>query len=148
MADHLRKQIRAAAATTLTGLTTTSTRVFTERARAMQAADLPGLRIYCDDESIEVASMGTGRYRKRTMSLVVEGIASGNTAPENTCDQIAKEVEIALDANNGLGGLVKWIEPRRINTDISKDADTLIAVVRMEFEVLYYAQMGAPDVAL
>lgn len=148
MADHLRKQIRVAAAAALTGLSTTGARVFTSRARAIQASDLPCLRVFGDDESIETASMGQQRRRHRTLSLFVEAMAQGNSAPEDTADQITKEVEVALDANNGLGGLVKWIEPRRINTDYGGDADSIVVTVRMEFEILYYSEMGAPDVAL
>lgn len=148
MADHLRKQIRVAAAAALTGLSTTGSRVFTSRARAIQASDLPCLRVFGDDESIQNQTMGPNRERARTMSILVEAIASGNTAPEDTADQMVKEVEIALDGNNSLGGLVKWIEPRRIGMDFGGDTDAIVVTARMEFEVLYYSAKGAPDVAL
>lgn len=148
MADHLRKQIRDAAKTTLTGLTTTSTRVFASRARMVAAADLPCLRIFCDDESIVLKTMGPNRERERRLNLVVEGCCAGNSGYEDTADLITKEVEIALDGNNSLGGLVKWIEPRSITQEFSGEGETVIAVAKMEFEVLYYAAKGAPDVAL
>lgn len=147
MADHLRKQIREAAVTTLTGLTTTATRVFDSRVRLIQQTDCPCLRVYCDDEEIELASMGIGaRDRKRTLRLIVEGCVATNSSPEDTVDLIAKEVEVALDNNNGLGGLVKWIEPRRIETEFSGEGETLVAVIRLQFEVLYHSAKGAPDV--
>jgi hypothetical protein len=147
VADHLRTQIRDAAVLTLTGLSTTGANVFPTRSRAIAVESLPALRVYCDDESIETASMGPDRERKRTMSLVVEGITSTNASPEDTADQIVKEVELALDGNNSLGGLVKYIEPRRVGIEIAHEADKLVAVARMEFEVLYYSRKGAPDVA-
>lgn len=148
MADHLRKQIRSAAAAALTGLATTGTRVFTSRARAIAEGDLPCLRVFFDDESVTHVTLGPGRRRERMGALLVEAIAKGNSAPEDTADQIVKEVEIALDANNGLGGLVKYIEPRRINSDFAGEADSIVVTTRMQFDVLYYAAMGSPDVAL
>lgn len=148
MANHLRRQIRDNATTTLTGLTTTSTRVFKSRARLIQAADLPCLRIYCDDEVIENATMGPYRERKRTLTLVVEGCCAGNSGYDDTADLIVKEVEIALDNDNSLAGVAKWVEPKRITHEFAADGETVIAVAKMEFEVLYYAAKGAPDVAL
>lgn len=44
MANHVRQQIREAVATTLTGLSTTSTRVFQSRLRPLVDADLPAHR--------------------------------------------------------------------------------------------------------
>lgn len=149
MANHLRQQIRAAAATTLTNLATTSVRVFTSRTRMVAQSDLPCLRVYCDDERIVLKSGGIGaRDRQRTLNLVVEGCVATNTTPDDTCDQIAKEVEVALDGNNGLGGLVKWVEPKSIGIEFSGEGDTVIAIVKMQFEVLYYSAKGSPDVAL
>lgn len=148
MADHLRKQIREAAATTLTGLATTGTRVFQSRARAVQSADLPCLRVYCDDETVELKTMGPVRERKRTLQLVVEGLAQANADLDDTADQIAKEVEVALDNNNSLGALAKFIEPREIKTEFSGDAENVVGVIRMVFEVCYYSAKGSPDVPL
>lgn len=148
MADHLRKQIRAAAVTTLTGLSTTSTRVYDSRARLIQNADLPCLRVYCDDEAIENVTMGPSRERRREMTLVVEGVLKANTNVDDSADQIAKEVEVALDGNNGLGGLVKWIEPKSIAIEFSGEGETIVAVVKMQFQITYYSAKGAPDVAL
>lgn len=149
MADHLRKQIREAAAAALTGLTATGSRVFQSRARLLQAADLPCLRIFCDDEAIELKTMGPLRERERRLDLIVEGCASANSDLDDTLDQIVKEVEIALDGNNSLGVGVKWIEPKEIRSEfIAQGSELVIGCARMRFEVLYYSAKGSPDVAL
>jgi len=148
MANHLRRQIREAAAAALTGLTTTGSRVFASRARLLQASDLPALRVFCDDEDIENKTMGPVRERKRTLELVVEGCCAANTDADDTLDQIAKEVEIALDNNNSLGVGVKWIEPKKIKAEFMGHGEVLIAVARMQFEAVYYSAKGSPDVAL
>lgn len=148
MADHLRKQIREAAATALTGLATTGSRVFASRARPLQASDLPALRVYCDDESIEHVSTGPERLRERRVDLIVEACAQANADLDDTLDQVAKEVEQALDANNSLGVGVKFIEPRDITAEFMGEGETTIGVARMRFEAVYYTAKGAPDVAL
>lgn len=148
MANHMRRQIREAAATALTGLTTTGSRVFTSRARLVQAADLPCLRIWCDDENISTETIHVARVRERVLQLVVEGCCSANADMDDTLDQIAKEVEIALDGNQTLGVGVKAIEPKEIKSEFLAQGETVIAVVTMRFEATYYAAKGAPDVAL
>ena len=146
MADHLRDQIRAAVVTALTGLTTTSTRVYSSRAQDMQPANLPGLRIYTTEESVEIESLGINRRRHRTLTLMVEACVKATSAPEDTIDDICKEVEIALDTANTLGGLCKWIEPTQFELELDGEADKSIAVGRMTFEVHYYTAKGSPDV--
>ena len=148
MADHLRKQIRTAAVAALTGLGTTGSRVYVSRAHPMQDANLPGLRIYTRSEEVEIASMGVGRVRERRLELVVEACVKANSAYDDTLDQIQKEVEIALDANQGLGGISKYVEPRSFEDAFEGEGEKVVAMKRMAFEVLYYTAQGAPDVAL
>lgn len=148
MADHLRNQIRDAVAASgvLGNLSTTGTRVYTSRVYDMQDANLPGLRIFTSEEAIAVQSLGMVRIRERTLTLIVEACVKANTAYDDTVDDIAKEVEIALDANNTLGTLCKWIEPKQFTLEIDGDGDKAIAVGKMVFEVRYYAAKGTPDV--
>lgn len=147
MADHLRKRIRSAAATKLTGLTTTGANVFTSRAYPLQDANLPALRITTPSEQSEMVSMGIGnRTVERTLTLQVEGVVKALTGFEDTCDQIAKEVEIALANDNTLGGLCKYIQLRSTATEISGEAEKPIAVTTMLFDVLYHTSLNAPDV--
>lgn len=148
MADHLRKRIRSATATTLTGLTTTASRVYTSRAYPLQDANLPALRITTPSEQSEMVSMGIGnRTVQRTMTLQVDAVVKSVSGFEDTCDQIAKEVEIALANDNTLGGLCKYIQLRSTATEISGEAEKPIAVTTMLFDVLYLASLNAPDVS-
>lgn len=147
MSDHVRKQIRVAAVSALTGLTTTGSRIKTSPVNPLQDSDLPGLRVFTPGESTEIASLGSTRKRARTLMLVVEACVKATSGYADTVDQIAKEVEMALDANNTLGGLCAQIEPRSFSEDQDGAGDKPVAVGRMEFEVLYYTRKGAPDTA-
>lgn len=150
MADHLRNQIRDAIKSALTGLTTTGSRVYASRDHSMQAADLPGLRIFTGEEQISIQSLGVGRLRERKLLLVVEACVKANSAYDDTVDDICKEVEIKIDSagTQTLGGLCKWIEPTGFQLDIDGDGDKTVAVGRMTFEVTYYTRQGAPDSSL
>lgn len=152
MADHVRKQIRAAAAVALAGLATTGARVYVSRVYPLQDAELPAgagaLRIYARDESVTVSSMGVGRVRERTLGLVVEACVKAVSGYDDLADQIQKEVEIAFDADQGLGGLAKYVELRSVEDAFEGEAEKPVAVKRMTFEVLYYTAQGAPDAAL
>jgi len=150
MADHLRKQIRAAAATALTGLTTTTSHVFKNRDRDLQAADLPALRIWTLEEATSVQSMGVGRVREHTLQLIVEACVKANSAYDDTVDLICKEFEIALDnhTTQTLSGLCKYIKPAGFELEVEGEGDKTIAVGRMTFEVIYFTAQGAPDVPL
>jgi hypothetical protein len=112
--------------------------------------NVPGLRIYTTEESISVLSMGAGRIREHQLTLVVEACVRTNTTPDDTADQICKEVEVALDttANQTLGGLCKWIEPKQFEQEMDGEGSKAVFIHRMTFEVYYVTAQGAPDVAL
>ena len=148
MADHVRRQIRVAAVAALTGLSTTGARVYASRVYPLQDADLPALRIYTQEEAVQLASLGVSRRRERTLDLVVEACAKAVSGLDDTLDQIQKEVEIALDANQGLGGLCKYVELKGVADALEGEAEKPVGVKRMVFEVLYYTALGAPDTAL
>jgi outer membrane lipopolysaccharide assembly protein LptE/RlpB len=150
MADHLRKQIRTAVKTALTGLSTTATRVYASRVADLTDGVLPALRIYTTEQSTELLSMGSGRIREHRLTLVVEACVRSNTTPDDTADQICKEVEVALDtpANQSLGGLCKWIELKQFEQEMDGEGSKSVFIHRMNFEVYYVTAQGAPDVPL
>ena len=144
--DHVRKQIRDAVAAALTGLTTTGANVFESRTHELQDTQLPGLRIYTNDEAISTASKGSGRRREHTLDLVVECCSKKSSGMDDELDLMIKEVITRLDANQGAGG-AKYIEPRSIQIEMEGEAEKEIGVARITFEVPYYTAQGAPDVA-
>jgi hypothetical protein len=146
MADHLRKRIRAAVTTALTGLATTGSRVYASRVYPLNANELPALRIYADEESATITSLaGASSILERRLAVRVEACVEAVTGFDDTADQIAKEVEIALTADYALGGLVKWIFLSRIDQQLSGEGDRPVAVQTLTFEAMYYATANAPD---
>lgn len=146
MADHAHKQIRAAVATALTGLTTSGARVYANRLMPMESGQLPGLRIYLDDEQAEALTFHAPYAQERALALAVECCARGNTL-DDTLDLMSKEVEIAMAAGITVGG--KALQPVYAGMEYSDElADQPVGVKRLRFTLSYSAMSNAPDVLI
>jgi hypothetical protein len=144
MADHVRNKIRDEAVTALTGLTTTGARVYANRVHPMGDANLPGHRIYTNDEDVQIASIGSSRLLERELELVVEACAKENDTFDDTLDDMIKEAEVALAP--GLPS-AKYVSLKRIEIEASGGGDKQVGVARMTFVVIYITAHNAPDVA-
>ena len=138
--SHVRQQIRDAAVTLLTGLTTTGTNVFNSRAYNINAARIPALFVYTNSESVEYITKGIADRRKsRELELMIEIIEQGvtdTTLPFNTIDTIIAEVETAL-AGATFGGLAKNNELRSITASQSGEGAKEICGAVLVFVVNY-----------
>jgi hypothetical protein len=148
VAYHLRRQIRDAVVAALGGLSTTGSNVFGSRVTPLQDANLPALLVSTPAEDVEIASMGANRTQERTLQLVIEACVKAASGYEDTVDQIVKEVEQAFAAAPTLGGLCKYMQLRKIETELSGEGEKPVAVATMTFDVPYYTALNAPDVAL
>ena len=145
MADHLHKQIRAAIVTALTGLTTTSTRVYANRLMPLPDVLSPTLLITLDEETATPVTFHTNPIYERELRLTVAALVKATSALDDTLDQISKEVETALAGGITLSG-------RRLDftyTGMSFDdeqSDKPVGIKRMSFTVPFTAAANAPDV--
>ena len=148
MANHLRRQIRERAATTLTGLTTTGSNVFQSRVYPMESAGLPGLCIYTTEETVEMQSMGGTRHVSRDLTLIVEGYATDSANVDDTLDQIGKEIEIAMSGDITLNDLAQDSYLSSVEITLSGDGSTGIGKITHSYTVVYQNAENAPDAAL
>ena len=147
MANHLRRQIREAVATAVTGLATTSTRVFQSRVYPLEANDLPCLMIRTISESSEPATIHGPRELYRVLSVEIDAIAKAVADLDDTLDQICKEVEIAMAADLTLGGKCKSVTLTNTTIELSGSSEVPTGRAAMTFDVDYYVLENAPDVA-
>jgi hypothetical protein len=148
MANHLRRQIRERAATTLTGLTTTGSNVFQSRVYPMESAGLPGLCIYTTEETVEMQSMGGTRNVSRDLTLIIEGYATDSANVDDTLDQIGKEIEIAMSGDITLNDLAQDSYLSSVEITLSGDGSTGIGKITHSYLVVYQNAENAPDAAL
>lgn len=145
MADHLHKQIRDTIETALTGLTTSGARVYPNRIQPMADANLPGLRIFADDEAVDVQTMHAPYLMERVLRLVVECCAKSTTALDDTLDLMSKEVEIALASGITISSRVLVPVYGGMTFD-DEQSDKPIGVKRLNFSLSYSCMSNAPDV--
>lgn len=100
---HERTRIRRAAQARLTGLPTTSDRVFHGRTRPLPEGHDPTLLIYATNEQSGRGVEGNPASVGRGLQFIVEGRVSTAFVPDDLLDEIAFEVEGALrDAEDDL----------------------------------------------
>lgn len=148
--SHVRTQIRAATAAALTGLATTTTKVFKSRMRPADDDELPCLLVYCDDEpNIARQTVGKTPRLSRELLLVIKGLAKNGTELDDELDAICKEVEVAIAANLTLGGLVRdgvWLTS--INTTMNEEMEKPCGEIVMTFSATYSTNSNQPETAL
>lgn len=145
MADHARKQIRAAAVSDLTGLATTGANVFNARVKPIREEDMPCLNVFLLDETSDWDAQGT---LVRTGDLVVEGRTQGGDTLFDALDQIAAEVEAGIYAETpALSGLLHNIGTPRTQIelqDTQQGADRRTGIIRILFPVQYRTSQTDP----
>ena len=153
MVDHVRKQIRDAVVLALTGLPTTSDRVFVGRTRPLSKAHEPTLLVYMRSETSSRAVKGVPPKLDRVVILDVEGRVSMPSVPDDMLDQIAGEVEGAMwglfDGRGAfLNGLAMDIKPVSTELVAEADGERHIGGVRVEYLVTYRTAEGVPAAAV
>lgn len=144
MADHIRKQIRDAIITTVTGLTTTGSRVHKSKVYPVQT--FPALVVYMASEGVEnseAQTIGISRYLDREVLLRVEAYCNN----EDDAELVSQEVEVAMAADTTIGGLAK--DCTLASTEFQyTEGDAILVVATLSYRVQYQTTLTAPDVAL
>jgi hypothetical protein len=144
VADHLHKQIRSAVVTALTGLTTSSTRVYANRLQPLADALSPTLLVTVDEETATPLTFHGSPILERTLDLTVVAHVKAVTALDDTLDLMSKEVEIALAAGITVAGRNLECFYQGMSFD-DEQADKPVGVKRLRFRITYTAAANAPD---
>lgn len=144
MANHVRQQLREAVATVVTGLTTTSTRVFQSRVYPLQTSELPCLVITTDGDKVENLTVHNPVQQQRETQVRIEAYARATSNLDDTLDTICKEVEIAIA--NASSSTVKGSFYIGAQLDTEVLGDQPIGKATMLFSKSLYTVSNAPDV--
>lgn len=148
--SHVRTQIRDRVATTLTGLTTTTTRVYKTRIYPMDAAAMPGICVYINSERSVEEDFTT---LIKEVDVVIDAYVRGASWDTNS-DKVQAEVETALYADHAAGtdryldGLALSLEYAQADSQYVGDAEKPYGVLRMIYRAKYAITRGAPETAL
>lgn len=144
---HVRKSIRDAITTALTGLTTTGANVYQTRVYPLAENKLPGLAIYTSTEETEYASLTIPRTLIRNATVTVEAYVKGVSGYDDTLDTICKEVELAISADVTLGGLAKDTQITGFTADFNGESEQPVALGVIEIVVNYVTIEDNPEVS-
>jgi len=147
---HVRRQIRDLAVTTITGLATTGSRVFSTRLFPLGQADLPCWVVSTDAETSETVTMAMGGVAEmeRSVALMFVGYARGVATVENTLETMVEELEtVILPAT--FAALAKSVYLESIEPDLSADdLDNAFGILTVMYRVIYHTTQGAPGTAI
>lgn len=147
MADHIRKQIRDEVVAKVTGLATTGSNVFAGRAMPLRQADLPGLLVYTNEESISTNDGRIGasatRLQVRDLEVLVRGYCMLTSGVDDQLDTIVKEVETAV--LDGTMSKMAHIDLANISVEILDEGiEQVVGEVTLTFIAQYLCNDGAP----
>lgn len=145
---HVRKQIRDAVVTKVTGLATTGTNVFKDAVYPIVSGKLPGIVVSDSKERINRNTLAPVKLL-RTLLVHIEGYATAATGLNDTLDTVLTEVETAMATDLTLGGLALDVELTGADKEISGgDSDKPVGYIRMTYEITYRTAIGSPETSV
>lgn len=142
---HYRQRIRDAVAAALTAANTgAGANVFTSRARpvleVLQKRESV-LSVYTADESAE--RMPDAYLSMRTLTVSIEGVAGGGDDLDDILDDLALQVEAAINADPTLDNLLhEELVLQSTSSEITARGNQQVGAFRMDFECGYLADRG------
>ena len=144
---HLRQSIRERIATDVTGLSTTGSNVFQSRVYPVEDGSLPCLLVYTTSEESEVTEIASPRPMTRLLNVLVQGVV-GATTPDDTLDDISKEVEVALAGDVTINSLANNSFLSSTSIEFNSDGAKPIGTVMLNYIVEYRNLDNNPESAI
>ena len=118
--------------------------VFSSRVKPVK--EFPAIIVYLGEAKRYVDQEHDMSLFQRRISLIIEGAVFG---PEDTIEgdleQLAGQIEMAIEADRTLGNLVIETRWQSTDVDIIANAQQYVAGVRVEYEVQIYTNEYQPD---
>lgn len=147
--SHVRQQIREAAATTVTGLAVTGSNVFPSRVYPHDV--VPSLSVYTLTDTVDAdqSVLGAVGYKQvRELELVIEARSKLTANVDNQLDDIAADVEIAMQSDVTLGGLCEWLELTDTAIELEAESENPAGLARLTYSVIYRVAANNPQLAI
>lgn len=140
---HIRETIRTAVINSLTGLTTTGNRVYSNRVDPYLT--LPSLNVLTQNESVRNDMCDMSSIQVRELRLVIEARADATTIPDDELDTIANEVEEAIADSEEINALVFDIILDTTSFSYTSDGQKPIGLLEMQYSLLYQVDGNHPS---
>lgn len=146
MADHMRKQIRDAVVSVLTGLTTTGSAVYASSVYPLGVLPCLAITTPGDAYSEDATSCDTDGFR---VAIVVDAVAEAVLGLDDTLDTICAEVHVALMADATLAALIDHLQlmDTELTLHTEDDVERPHGRQRMTWTATYSISPSDPTVA-
>lgn len=125
----------------VTGLTTTGANVFQTRVYPVRAGELPCLLVYVDGEQVDESTLD--EIDERRIAVRIEALAKAAADLDDTLDQIAKEVEIALETPVAIGSTTTQLGYTGCEIELRDELQVPHGSAVLAFEAVLFT--SAPD---
>lgn len=142
---HARTQIRNAVKSLLSGISEFNGHVFSNRFSNLQISELPSANVFCLQESNAPGDIH-GLSIERTLQL---GISIKHAVTDNidaVLDELAELVEVALDSQPTLGGLVRGLQLTATQIQINEDNAEAVGEALLQYQIIYFTQADNPAI--
>jgi hypothetical protein len=143
---HPRQLIRDAVVTALTGSTAAGSRVYATKWIATRRSEMPEITVSITDEPVDDIGDSAPREYFRRPSIIVEAFvgAVGVADIDNTVDDLASEIEAAMDVDRYFGGVLSDSRLSGTEIDVDTEGDRLTARLTLTYVGLYFTYPDAP----
>jgi hypothetical protein len=144
---HPRSIIRQSLVDHLKNKTAAENRVYGNRAKPLFDQFLPAILIYAKDENIlenQFESDGFGSL-KRELEIAIEAVILGGDDFDEKLDQIASQIEDALDGFEIESRKSDILKLKSIEMDSSIEGSKIYGAIRLTYSIAYRTEVKQPD---
>ena len=145
--SHVKQQVREAAVTVLTGLTTTGANVFESRVFPIDPASLPALSVYTLAEESD-PEQATKESIIAAITLAVEVVAASASDVDDVLDTSQSEIQVALSGVNAVSALSKAVHFIGAEDENSPEAEAEVWKRVVTYSIWVSYSPSNPEVAL
>lgn len=128
-------------------LTDAEDRIYGSRAKPLFDQFLPAIIVYTRSENIleeRFTSDGYGASR-RDLEVAIEAVVLGNEQVDDILDNIAKQIEDALDGFEMETRKADILKLKSTEIDVSIEGSKIYGAVRITYGITYYTANKQPD---
>jgi len=136
---HPRKLLRQAVVAQLVAASTAAgARVEATREIPRRRATEPAIGVYTPEEENESTGRSAPRESMRSTQLIIEGIVVGSSGVDDALDDLAEQIEDALDADDTFGGKASESSYVRTELETLEDGARTVGLVRLTYNAVYF----------
>lgn len=142
---HQRQKIREAVVAALRGATDAADRVHASRFVPWRRAELPAISVYTLGEDVDPESAQTApRELARDLELVIQGIVQVGDDVDCRLDDLALQIERAMDADPTFGGVASDSLLTSTEIDFSEEGSRTVGHLGLFYTIAYYTYPADP----